>query len=193
MIELKLNPDNPRTISKDKFQKLMQSIKEFPKMMELRPVIYDDELMILGGNMRYRALQELEKQGFEIKDSWFRKASDLNEEEKRRFVIEDNVPFGDWDWDVLANKWEDLPLMDWGLKPVEVEEKVEPEVEFTEELMEEHNYIVLYFDNEIDWLQLQSLYPLKTVDALSSKAGYRKRGIGRVVNGRDFLNKIVNK
>lgn len=122
MIELKLNPKNPRTISKDKFEKLVNSIREFPKMMDLRPIIYDDDLIILGGNMRYRALQELEKQGFEIKDSWFRKASDLNEDEKQRFVIEDNVAFGDWDWDILANEWADLPLDDWALDVPEIKE-----------------------------------------------------------------------
>ena len=115
MIKLILNPDNPRTITKDKFEKLKKSIKEFPRMLDLRPIIYDESLVILGGNMRYKALEELEAEGLEIKDNWFLSVKDLTEVQKKEFVVKDNVPFGDWDWDILANEWSDLPLADWGL------------------------------------------------------------------------------
>ena len=101
---LKTNPNNPRLIKDDKFQKLVNSIREFPKMMELRPIIVDEQMIIQGGNMRFKAIKELGLK--EIPDSWVKQANDLTEEEKKRFVISDNVGFGEWDWDVLANEWE---------------------------------------------------------------------------------------
>lgn len=111
--ELKPNKANPRTIKDDKFRKLVESIQDFPKMMALRPIVIDADGTILGGNMRYRALVEL---GYkEIPDGWVKRASDLTDDEKRRFIIEDNVPFGQWDWDALGNDWDEGELEDWGL------------------------------------------------------------------------------
>ncbi len=111
--ELILNESNPRQIKDDRFKKLIKSIREFPKMLELRPIVIDDDGTILGGNMRFRALLEL---GYkEIPDSWVRKASELTDEEKQRFIIEDNVPFGEWDWEKLANEWDVEELAEWGL------------------------------------------------------------------------------
>jgi len=107
------NPTNPRFIKDDRFKKLVKSIEEFPKMMALRPIIIDAEGMILGGNMRFKALKEL---GYkEIPDEWVRRADELTDEEKRRFIIEDNVPFGEWDFDILANEWDSEELTAWGL------------------------------------------------------------------------------
>jgi hypothetical protein len=121
--DLKLNPDNPRLIKDERFKKLCKSIQEFPKMMELRPIVIDrtQDNLILGGNMRYRALKELKFK--DIPDEWVKDASELTEEEKKRFIIEDNVPFGEWDFDLLANSWGDCPLVGWGLElPVVVPE-----------------------------------------------------------------------
>lgn len=113
--KLKLSEINPRYITSQKFAKLKSSIQNFPKMLELRPIVYDENYEILAGNMRFRALQDLVKEGFEIKDTYFVFAEDLTEEEKREFVIKDNVQAGDWDDDLLANSWSDLPLLDWGI------------------------------------------------------------------------------
>ena len=111
--QIKPNPDNPRVIKDDKFDKLCKSIKEFPKMMELRPIIVDSNMIILAGNMRLRALQHL---GYkEIPDNWVKKASDLTDEQKKEFIIKDNVGFGDWEWDMLANEWDVDQLKEWGL------------------------------------------------------------------------------
>jgi hypothetical protein len=111
--EIKPNPNNPRVLRDDKFQKLKQSITEFPKMLSLRPMVIDENNVVLGGNMRLRALQEL---GFnEIDEAWVKRSSDLTEEEKKRFIIADNVAFGEWDWDTLANDWEVVDLEAWGL------------------------------------------------------------------------------
>lgn len=133
MIELKLNPKNPRTISKDAFERLKQSIRDLPQMLQERPIKYDENKVILGGNMRYKALQDLEKEGFEIKDEYFSQATTLTtEDQKREFVIKDNAPAGissDWDQDVLANDWSDDPLEEWGMEGLDwrTEEIIEDE------------------------------------------------------------------
>ena len=124
--DLKIKDGNPRLIKDDKFKKLVQSIKEFPKMMELRPIIYDPATMeILGGNMRLKALQELKYK--EIPDNWVKSASELTEDEKKRFLITDNVGFGEWDWDILANEWDAEELKEWGMDLPDwaVDEKLE--------------------------------------------------------------------
>lgn len=134
--EIHLNPENPRFIKDDRFKKLKNNIKEFPKMMKLRPIVVDDTGKILGGNMRYRALIELGYQ--EIPEGWVVKASELTEEEKRRFIITDNIPYGDWNTDMLANEWDEIELEDWGMDlgdfggEIKEEKEEKPEIEFTE-------------------------------------------------------------
>ena len=141
--DIKPNPNNPRVLRDDKFQKLKQSIAEFPKMLSLRPMVIDENNVVLGGNMRLRALQEL---GFnEIDEAWVKRSSDLNEEEKKRFIIADNVAFGEWDWDTLANDWEVVDLEAWGLDIPQFD-TVEEEV--IEEEEEQSNVIELKFNNE---------------------------------------------
>ena len=103
------NSENPRYIKDEKFKKLVQSIKEFPEMMPVRPIVVNKEMVVLGGNMRLKAMQEagLEKVWVEVVD-W-------SEEKQREFIIKDNVGFGEWDWDELANTWEAEELNEWGL------------------------------------------------------------------------------
>lgn len=116
---IKINPNNPRFIKDDRYQKLKNSIKDFPKMMKLRPIIIDDDGMIIGGNMRYLAMKDL---GYtEIPEGWVVKASELTEEEKKRFIIADNVELGEFDYDILANEWEMEKLQDWGIELPELE------------------------------------------------------------------------
>ena len=111
--DIRPNPNNPRIIRDERFAKLKNSIEQFPKMMHLRPIVVDSAGVILGGNMRLRALQDL---GFkEIPDEWVKRADDLTEEEKQRFIIADNVGFGEWEWETLANEWEAGDLEAWGL------------------------------------------------------------------------------
>lgn len=111
--EIKSNPANPRIIRDAKFEQLKKSIQDFPAMMELRPMIIDRDGIVLGGNMRLRALQEL---GYtEVPNNWVKRAEELTEDEKRRFIIADNVGYGDWDWDTLANAWDAGELQEWGL------------------------------------------------------------------------------
>lgn len=111
--EIKLNPDNPREISADKFEKLKKSIKGFEKMLALRPLIIDEDNFVIGGNMRLKALADL---GYtELKDEWVKRAGDLTEDEKKQFIITDNSSFGQYDWNAIANEWDHLPLTDWGV------------------------------------------------------------------------------
>ena len=110
--DIKPNPNNPRVIKDDAFEKLCNSIKEFPKMMALRPMVVDQDNVVLGGNMRLKALQHLGMK--EIPDEWVKKASELTEEEKQRFIVVDNVPAGDWDVDALSD-WDKEQLTEWGV------------------------------------------------------------------------------
>ena len=111
--EIKANPNNPRVNKDEKFDKLVKSIREFPKMMKLRPMVINSDNIVLGGNMRLKALKHL---GYkEVPDEWVKRAEDLTEEEQRRFIIVDNVGFGDHDWEMLANEWNVDELEDWGL------------------------------------------------------------------------------
>ena len=110
MSDIKLNDSNPRIIKDRQMKRLVKSIQDFPEMTELRPVVVDENNIILGGNMRYRAMQQLGYEQTEVI-----KVSGLTEEQKREFIIKDNVPFGEWDWDMLANSWDAVELNDWGL------------------------------------------------------------------------------
>jgi DNA modification methylase len=110
---IKENPNNPRQISREDFERLKRSIQEFPQMLALRPIVIDENGVSLGGNMRKRALKAL---GYkEIPDEWVKRADELTPEQKREFVIKDNGSFGEWDADLLANEWSDLPLVEWGV------------------------------------------------------------------------------
>ena len=115
--QLKPNPNNPRLIKDDKFKKLVTSLREFPEMMAKRPMVCvtdtDGKLYPLGGNMRLRALQELKYK--EIPDTWVMLADEWSEEKRKEFTIKDNIGYGEWDWDMLANEWDVEELADWGL------------------------------------------------------------------------------
>ena len=112
--KLKANPSNPRTLRDEKFLKLKKSIEDFPDMLNKRPIIAvtdtDGKLMVLGGNMRLRACQDLG-----LKEVPVMLADEWTEEQRREFLIKDNVGFGEWDWDQLANEWDAKELADWGL------------------------------------------------------------------------------
>jgi ParB-like chromosome segregation protein Spo0J len=107
---VKSNPNNPRIIKDDKFKKLVTSIKEFPQMLNIRPIVVNDEMIVLGGNMRLKACIEAG-----LKEVAIIKASELTPEQQNEFIIKDNVGFGEWNWDDLANSWDNEQLTEWGL------------------------------------------------------------------------------
>ena len=107
--EVKLNPNNPRLIKDDKFKKLVQSIKDFPEMLNIRPIVVNKDMIILGGNMRYKACKEAGLKEVPII------ITDLTEDQQREFLIKDNTSGGEWNWEVLANEWDSEQLEAWGL------------------------------------------------------------------------------
>lgn len=108
--EVKLNPNNPRIIKDDKFSKLVKSIKELPEMLDIRPIVVNADMVVLGGNMRLKACKEAG-----LKEVPIIIADNLTEEQQREFLIKDNVSGGEWDFEMLANEWDVEQLEDWGL------------------------------------------------------------------------------
>lgn len=104
------NPNNPRVIKDDKFKKLVKSIQEFPQMLKLRPIVIDEAGMVLGGNMRLKALQSIG-----AKETYVVRAESLTQAQKSEFIAKDNIGFGEWDWDIIANEWDTDQLAEWGL------------------------------------------------------------------------------
>jgi len=121
---VKPNEDNPRQIKGDKFQKLVQSIKEFPEMLKIRPIVVNEEMIVLGGNMRLQACKEAG-----LKEIPIIKANNLTEAQQREFIIKDNVGFGEWDWDVIANEWDVEEVEKWGLDIPVFDDPIELEAE----------------------------------------------------------------
>jgi ParB-like chromosome segregation protein Spo0J len=108
--EVKLNPNNPRLIKDDNFKKLVQSIKDFPEMLDIRPIVVNADMVILGGNMRFKACKEAG-----LKEVPIIIADNLTEEQQKEFLIKDNVSGGEWDFEMLGNEWDVEQLEDWGL------------------------------------------------------------------------------
>jgi hypothetical protein len=149
--EVKLNPNNPRLIKDEKFRKLVKSIKEFPEMLQIRPIVVNKDMIILGGNMRYKASIEAGLKEIPII------VTDLTEKQQKEFLIKDNVSGGEWDWDILANEWNVDNLEDWGLniwqlkedfydvEPVNVKEPKASSDDHSifELIMEHHNKVEL--------------------------------------------------
>ena len=108
--EIKSNPNNPRICKDHKFKQLVKSIQDFPQMLELRPIVIDENNMVLGGNMRLKACLEAG-----LTDVPVIHANNLSEEKKKEFIVKDNVGYGEWDWDDLANNWDAEQLTEWGL------------------------------------------------------------------------------
>lgn len=131
--EVKANPNNPRVIKDDKFKKLVKSIQDFPEMLELRPIVVNIDGIVLGGNMRLKACKEAG-----LKEVPVIKAEDLTEDQQKEFIIKDNVGFGEWDWENLANNWNTDELKEWGLdvweQPTEVDYSLLDEEDLSEQL-----------------------------------------------------------
>lgn len=135
--EVKLNPNNPRIIKDDKFRKLVKSIEEFPEMLDIRPIVVNADMVVLGGNMRYKACKEAG-----LKEIPIIIADNLTEEQAKQFIIKDNVSGGEWDWEMLHAEWNIEEVEEWG---VDVWQKA-PEV----------NYDILNEDDVSDQLESMS-------------------------------------
>ncbi len=193
--EVKSNPNNPRLIKDDKFEKLVNSIKEFPKMLEMRPIVVNDDMLVLGGNMRLKACKEAG-----LKEVTIIKASDLTEDEQRQFIIKDNVGFGEWDWDMIANEWDAEQVEEWGLDlPVDKIDKMEDgeQLDFEQSVQIEppKEYILIMADpNSEEWEEVKELLKLKMVKRGGYKDGspFNQVGLERVLEWNDFKMRYAN-
>jgi ParB-like chromosome segregation protein Spo0J len=141
--DIKPNPQNPRTIKDDNFKKLVQSIKDFPEMLDARPLVLNKDNVILGGNMRFKASKEAGLKEVPVK------IVDWSEEKQREFIIKDNISGGDWDWDQLANEWDVEQLDEWGL---DVPKYNEPNDEMLE--LKTNKVMEIHFDDDASMEQL---------------------------------------
>jgi len=193
--KLKTNPNNPRTIRKDQLSRLVKSLREFPEMLEARPIVVDPDYVVLGGNMRLKAAQEAGLAQVPVYVATWEEAK------AKEFVIKDNLAFGEWDWDMLANEWDAEELDEWGMPlPFSKDELVEmsnpnnaeTEHPFAMELDRESNYVVLKFATDIDWIQAKTLLGLQTETARRSNGKPWSSGIGRVLDGPEAIKKLSN-
>jgi hypothetical protein len=107
--EVKPNPNNPRLIKDDKFRKLVKSIQEFPDMLNVRPIVVNQDMVVLGGNMRLKAIKEAGYKDIDVQ------IVDWSEDQQKEFIVKDNASFGEWNWDDLANNWDEEQLVEWGV------------------------------------------------------------------------------
>ena len=155
---IKVSDNNPRVIRDAKFLKLIESIKNFPKMLEIRPIVINAKSEVIGGNMRLKACKEIG-----LKEVFVIDASTLSEDEQRQFMIKDNVSFGEWNWDTLANQWDNTQLNDWGMDvwdqkdgeyfDVEEAEEVEKKPRATDDDYSVFELVMLH-ENKLIFLQL---------------------------------------
>ena len=150
--KIKRNPNNPRLIKDDKFKKLVKSIKEFPEMLNIRPIVVNKEMVVLGGNMRLKACQEAG-----LKEVPVIQADELTAEQQREFIVKDNVGFGEWDWDMIANEWDndlsdewglDLPVFQDNLSNTDDYKGANPELELDNFMNAEIKRLYLVYDSE---------------------------------------------
>lgn len=189
-------PKNPRKITREKFDALCDSIRNSPEMKVLDEVIvfpHGDRFVVISGNHRYKAYKKLGWENVLCKVL----PEDTPKEKLREYVMKENMHYAEND-DALLNQWNLKELADWRV-PVKIKSKkakVMPEVEFTQILSESHNYIVLYFDDDVDWLQAQTMLDLKPVRLMNTVKGSdnvhaKETGIGRVLRGADVFNRLL--
>jgi ParB-like chromosome segregation protein Spo0J len=166
---IKTNPNNPRVIKDDKFKKLVQSVKEFPQMLDIRPIVVNDEMIVLGGNMRLKACIEAG-----LKEVSIIKASELTPEQQNEFIIKDNVGFGEWNWDDLANDWDAEKLTEWGLdvwqEPTNVDYSILDEADVEDQLNDMTNGVKKAIQIEFEAEHYEEAYAL--VKFWREKGGY---------------------
>lgn len=189
-------PKNPRKITKEKFDALVESIRESPEMKvldEVRVYPYNGRYVVISGNHRVKAYRKLGWQNVLCKIL----PEDTPKVKLREYVMKENMHYAEND-DALLRGWDMKELANWRV-PMTVKARKQqevPEVEFTQVLDESHNYVVLYFDNEVDWLQAQTLFGIKPVRLLSTakdknNVNGNKVGLGRVLRGSEVINRLL--
>lgn len=157
--DVKMNPNNPRLIKDERFKKLVKSIQDFPEMLNIRPIVVNDDMVVLGGNMRLKACKEAG-----LREIPVIKAINLDENKQKQFIIKDNIGFGEWDWEMLANEWNSEELSEWGLNVADMKD-VDIDSFFAEKDHEELNkgkIVLNYTLDEVDIVKTELLKHGKT-------------------------------
>mgnify|MGYP003132641857 CR=1 FL=1 len=183
---------NPRQLTKDQYKHLKDSIQRFGLV---DPVIInsnkDRKNIIIGGHQRCKVAKDLDIKKIPCVEI------DLTYDKERELNVRLNKNTGEWDMDVLANMFELEELQEWGFTDKELkifdddEEEIKPEIEISPELFESHNYLVMYFDNDLDWQSAKDVFDIKSMASNDSRDNYERVGIGRVLKGSDVLKKIL--
>lgn len=191
--KIKINPSNPRKISGEKMDKLVKSIQGFPEMLKIRPIVVNDEMVVLGGNMRLTACK---KAG--LKEIPYIKAGDLTPEQQREFIIKDNIGFGEWNWELIDMDWDREKLDEWGLDMPQHEQidKMEDgevlEIEQSLQIEPPMEYILIMAEpNSEDWEDIKERLKLKMVRRGGYKDGspFDAISLERVLIWNDFKNR----
>lgn len=185
--ELKLNDSNPRKITKAKLKKLRDDIKnQKGRFLKSFPIVIDEHNIVISGNQRLKSLISL---GYEeLEDDWVVKESNLTEEQRRYIIINGNTHEGEWE---ESEDWSRDELVNWGvMDQLKKDDPIEGKVKFSEFIGEENNYIVLKFNNDVDWLQAKTHFDLKTVSSKRANGKEWIKGVGRVVDGAEYLKKL---
>lgn len=201
----KNNPTNPRVIKDDKFNKLIKSIQEFPEMMEKRPMVcvtdIDGKLYPLGGNMRLKAIKEI---GYnEIPETWVSIADNWTQEKRNEFVIKDNIGYGEWDWENLANEWDSEKLEEWGLDlPIDtnIDKSEENEIlhfEKSLQILPKQEYIIITApEDSSEWEELKTIFSCGIVRQGGCKIGSTSdkatTGLERVFDLKTFKERVTH-
>jgi hypothetical protein len=180
--QIRPNENNPRFIKDYKFKKLVTSIKEFPEMLKLRPIVVNSDMVVLGGNMRLKACKEAG-----LKEVWILKAEELTEAQQREFIVKDNVGFGEWDWDLLANEWNSVQLESWGLDVWQPEEEVDSQIE------EIGEYSFPEDDLESSHVKMIQLFLNTKTEPLFKKWELKLREIYKTDNLTDTVYEVIKK
>lgn len=189
------NDKNPRVIKGEKFRKLVKSVQEFPEMLELRPIVVDKNMMVLGGNMRLKACLEAGLQEVPILI-----ADNLTPEQEAEFIIKDNIGFGEWDWDMVANEWDLDDLESWGLDLPNIDDQIDDleedeEIELPQSVQLEppREYILIMADpNSVEWEEMKETLKLGMVRIGGYKKGstFDAVSLERVIEWKEFKQRM---
>jgi len=186
--KIKTNENNPRIIKDYKFKKLVKSIQDFPEMLKLRPIVVNSDMVVLGGNMRLKACKEAG-----LKEVYILKADDLTEQQQREFIVKDNVGFGEWDWDLLANQWDSVQLEDWGMDNWQNMDDIENSDDFDDEVDETGEYNFPEDDLENSHVKMVQLFLNTKTEFLFKKWELKLREIYKTENLTDTVYEVLKK
>jgi ParB-like chromosome segregation protein Spo0J len=195
--EVKPNPNNPRLIKDDKFKKLVKSIQDFPDMLNVRPIVVNKDMVVIGGNMRLKAIKEAGHTEVAVE------IVDWTEDQQKEFIVKDNVGYGEWDWDDLANNWDAQELTDWGLdipdlqKIDKMEEHEVLHLEKSLQVLPKKEYILIMADEgSEEWENLKTIFKCQVVRqggcSIGSTSDKATSGLERVFDFKTFKKRVLD-